>query len=69
MQLPQRKCRMKITRVCFSEISDENLIFFSFSSKISISPAFERVSGERMSFAVDMVKRERERFGRNERWR
>src|SRR5579862_7842089 len=56
MQLPQRKCRMKTTRVCFSATSAENLIFFSFSSKISISPAFLSVSGERISFTADILK-------------
>jgi len=56
MQLPQRKCRMKTTRVRFSATSVEYLIFFSFSSKISISPAFLRVSGERISFTADILK-------------
>ena len=57
MQLPQRKCRMKITRVCFVANNVENLIFFSFSSNISRSPALESVSGDMMSlFVVDMVE-------------
>ena len=57
IQLPQRKCRMKITRVCFVANNVENLIFFSFSSNISRSPALESVSGDMMSlFVVDMVE-------------